>query len=80
MSAECKHRRAVFFLGKIDEILSWEKTKSRRKTPGLSNLEIISVKSGLSNTAYWRLKNLRSFEEFLEKRFPDSSREAYYCT
>jgi hypothetical protein len=27
---------------------------------------------------YWRLENLRSFDEFLEKRFPDSRRKAYY--
>jgi hypothetical protein len=27
---------------------------------------------------YWRLENLKSFDEFLEKRFPDSRRKAYY--
>ncbi|MDA2912746.1 hypothetical protein MYX77_02085 [Acidobacteriia bacterium AH_259_A11_L15] len=27
---------------------------------------------------YWRLDNLRSFDEFLEKRFPESRRKAYY--
>ena len=27
---------------------------------------------------YWRLENLRSFDEFLAKRFPESRRKAYY--
>jgi hypothetical protein len=27
---------------------------------------------------YWRLENLTSFDEFLEKRFADSRRKAYY--
>jgi hypothetical protein len=27
---------------------------------------------------YWRLENLESFDEYLEKRFPESRRKAYY--
>ena len=27
---------------------------------------------------YWRLEELKSFDEFLEKRFPESRRKAYY--
>jgi hypothetical protein len=27
---------------------------------------------------YWRLENLKSFDEFLVKRFVDSRRKAYY--
>ena len=27
---------------------------------------------------YWRLENLRSFDEFLERRFSESGRKAYY--
>ena len=27
---------------------------------------------------YWRLDNLRSFDEFLERKFPESRRKAYY--
>ncbi len=27
---------------------------------------------------YWRMENLKSFDEFLEKRFPESRRKAYY--
>ena len=28
--------------------------------------------------AYWRLEQLKSFDEFLERRFPESRRKAYY--
>jgi hypothetical protein len=31
VSAEFSRRRAAFVLGKIDEILSWEKTKEQEK-------------------------------------------------
>jgi hypothetical protein len=31
VAPELNHRRAVFVLGKIDEILSWEKTKEQEK-------------------------------------------------
>ena len=31
MEPELNRRRAVFVLGKIDEILSWEKTKEQEK-------------------------------------------------
>ncbi len=27
---------------------------------------------------YWRLENLKCFDEFLERRFPKSRRKAYY--
>jgi len=27
---------------------------------------------------YWRLEKLKSFDEFLERRFPESRRKAYY--
>ena len=27
---------------------------------------------------YWRLENVKSFDEFLERRFPESRRKAYY--
>jgi len=28
--------------------------------------------------SYWRLENLKSFDEFLARRFPESRRKAYY--
>jgi hypothetical protein len=27
---------------------------------------------------YWRVDNVRSFDEFLERKFPESRRKAYY--
>jgi len=76
VSAEFNHRRAVFVLGKIDEILSWEKTKEQEKDARFVELGqyLCEVRAG----QYWRLENLKSFDEFLEKRFPESRRKAYY--
>jgi hypothetical protein len=35
---------------------------------------LCEVRSG----QYWKLENITSFDEFLEKRFPESRRKAYY--
>jgi hypothetical protein len=69
-------RRAVFVLGKIDEILSGEKTKEQEKDARFVELGqyLCEVRAG----QYWRLENLKSFDEFPEKRFPESRRKAYY--
>ncbi len=32
----------------------------------------------MADWPYWRLGNLKSFDEFLERRFPESRRKAYY--
>ena len=71
-----KRRRAVFVLGKIDEILAWEKTKEQEREVRFVDLGryLCEVRTG----QYWRLENLKSFEDYLEKRFPDSRRKAYY--
>ena len=76
VSPELNHRRAVFVLGKIDEILSWEKTKEQEKDARFVELgeHLCEVRS----KQYWRLERLKSFDEFLAKRFPDSRRKAYY--
>jgi len=76
VAPELNHRRAVFVLGKIDEILSWEKTKEQEKDARFVELGqyLCEVRAG----QYWRLENLKSFDEFLEKRFPESRRKAYY--
>ena len=69
-------RRALFVLDKIDEILSWEKAKEREK-----DVRFVDLGRYLCETRagrYWRLENLKSFDEFLEKRFPESRRKAYY--
>src|ERR1700722_17617188 len=69
-------RRALFVLAKIDEILSWEKSMERERDIRFVDLGrfLCEVRSG----QYWRLDNLKSFDEFLEKRFPGSRRKAYY--
>jgi len=76
VAPELNRRRAVFVLGKIDEILNWEKRKEQERDVRFVELGqfLCEVRAG----QYWRLENLRSFEEFLEKRFRDSRRKAYY--
>jgi hypothetical protein len=73
---ELNRRRAVFVLGKIDEILSWEKTKEQEKDERF--VELGEYLCEVRSKQYWRLERLKSFDEFLEKRFPDSRRKAYY--
>ena len=76
MAPELNHRRAVFVLGKIDEILSWEKTKEEEKDARF--VELGEYLCEVRSKQYWRLEKLKSFDDFLEKRFPDSRRKAYY--
>jgi hypothetical protein len=66
----------VFVLGKIDEILSWEKTKEQEKDARF--VELGEYLCEVRSKQYWRLERLNSFDEFLSKRFPDSRRKAYY--
>jgi len=67
-------RRALFVLGKIDKILDWEKTKERERDVRFVELwrYLCEVRTG----QYWRLESLKSFEHYLEKRFPNSRRKA----
>ena len=76
MSEEFNRRRAVFVLGKIDEILSWDKAKELEKDARF--VELGEYLCEVRAKQYWRLENLKSFDEFLERRFPDSRRKAYY--
>ena len=73
---EVNRRRAVFVLGKIDEILSWEKTKEQEKD--VRFVELGEFLCEVRAKQYCRLEKLKSFDEFLEKRFPESRRKAYY--
>ena len=70
------HRRAQFVLTKIDEILVWEQRKEGERDTKFVELGryLCEVRAG----QYWRLENLSSFDEFLERRFPESRRKAYY--
>jgi len=76
VTPEINRRRATFVLGKIDEILCWERTKEQEKD--VRFVELGEYLCEVRAKQYWRLENLKSFEEFLEKRFADSRRKAYY--
>jgi hypothetical protein len=69
-------RRALFVLSKIDEILAWEQRKEAEKDTRFVELGryLCEVRAG----QYWRMEKLKSFDEFLERRFPESRRKAYY--
>jgi hypothetical protein len=73
---EINHRRAIVVLGKIDAILSWEKTKEREKD--VHFVELGQCLCEVRSKQYWRVERLKSFDEFLERRFPGSRRKAYY--
>ena len=69
-------RRAAFVLSKIDEILAWEKATDRERDSKFVELGryLCEVRAG----RYWRVDNVHSFDEFLERKFPESRRKAYY--
>jgi hypothetical protein len=69
-------RRAVFVLGKIDQILAWDKDRDRERDTRF--VELGRYLCEVRARQYWRLDQLKSFDEFLERRFPDSRRKAYY--
>ena len=76
MAPELKHRRALLVLEKIDEILERERTTENERDIRFIELgrHLCEVRAG----QYWRVDNLKSFDEFLERKFPDSRRKAYY--
>jgi len=76
MPPELNIKRAVFVLGKIDEILAWDKNRLHERDLRFVDLGryLCEVRAG----QYWRLDKLKSFDDFLEKRFRDSRRKAYY--
>ena len=76
MPPKLNRRRALVVLGKIDEILAWEARHENERDTRFVELGkyLCEVRAG----QYWRLENLKSFDEFLERRFPESRRKAYY--
>jgi len=76
MPPKLNRKRALFVLIKIEEILAWEKRIERERDARFVELGryLCEVRSG----QYWRLDQMKSFDEFLEKKFPDSRRKAYY--
>jgi hypothetical protein len=69
-------KRAQFVLTKIDEILDWEQRNENERDTKFVELGryLCEVRAG----QYWRLEHLKSFDEFLARRFPESRRKAYY--
>src|SRR5213082_1159342 len=76
MLPKLNQKRALFVLTKIDEILGWERRKEAEKDTRFVELGryLCEVRAG----QYWRLENLKGFDDFLERRFPESRRKAYY--
>ena len=76
MPPKFNRRRAVFVLGKIDEILAWEQRKETERDTKFVELGryLCEVRAG----QYWRIEKLGSFDDFLARRFPESRRKAYY--
>src|SRR5438309_10810581 len=75
MLPKLNRRRALFVLTKIDEILAWEKRKEAERDTRFVELgrDLCEVRAG----QYWRLEDLKSFDEFLERRFPEYRRKGY---
>src|SRR5262249_8030173 len=69
-------QRGLFVMTKMDEIRAWEQRKEGERDTKFVELGryLCEVRAG----QYWRLENLKSFDEFLEQRFPESRRKAYY--
>ena len=76
MLSKLNPRRASFVLAKIDEILAWDRRTEADKDTRFVELGryLCEVRAG----QYWRVEKLRSFDDFLERRFPESRRKAYY--
>jgi hypothetical protein len=76
MPPKFNRRRALFVLTKIDEILAWEQRKETERDTKFVELGryLCEVRAG----QYWRVESPKSFDEFLERRFPGSRRKAYY--
>jgi hypothetical protein len=76
MPPRLNQKRALFVLNRIDEILAWEQRNETERDTRFVDLGryLCEVRAG----QYWRLENLKSFDEFLARRFPESRRKAYY--
>ena len=67
--------RAQQVLAKIDDILRWEARVDQQRDQRFA--ELGKYLCEVRDQGYWRL-GYRSFEDFLESKFPDSRRKAYY--
>ena len=69
-------KRGLLVIAKIDEILSWEARVEHGRDSKFVELGkyLYEVRAG----QYWQLESLSSFDDFLQRRFPESRRKAYY--
>jgi hypothetical protein len=76
MLPKLNRKRALFVLTKIDEILAWERRSEAERDTRFVELGryLCEVRAG----QYWQLEKLKSFDEFLARRFLESRRKAYY--
>jgi hypothetical protein len=76
MPPKLNRRRAMAVLSRIDAILAWEARHENERDTRFVELGkyLCEVRAG----QYWRLEKLKSFDEFLERRVPESRRKAYY--
>src|SRR5246127_2873298 len=76
MPPELNRRRAEVVLSKIDAILAWEAQHENERDTKFVELGnyLCEVRAG----QYWRVESLKSFDDFLSHRFPESRRKAYY--
>jgi hypothetical protein len=76
MPPKLNRERAQFVLARIDQILAWERRVNNERDVHFVELGryLCEVRAG----QYWRIENLKSFDEFLERRYPESRRKAYY--
>ena len=74
MLPKLNEKRALFVLTKIDEILARERRSEAERDTRFVELGryLCEVRAG----QYWRLEKLKSFDEFLARRFPESRRKA----
>ena len=76
MPPKLNRRRAQEVLSRIDAILAWEARHENDRDTKFVELGnyLCEVRAG----QYWRLEKLKSFDDFLSHRFPESRRKAYY--
>ena len=75
MLPKLNQKRALFVLTRIDEIMAWE--RGLRERGDTRFVELGRYVCEVSTGQYWRVEKLKSFDEFLARRFSES-RQAYY--
>ncbi len=73
MLPKLNRKRALFVMAKIDEILAWERRKEAERDTRFVELGryLCEVRAG----QYWRLEDLKSFDEFLDAEVPGIQEE-----